>query len=525
MGVGRVTLSISPEEIVAKAEAGAAGLIGRHATWGRVPLGDVATVVNGAPFPSREFNSSGVGLPLIRIRDVVRGYTETYFDGEFSKEHLVYPGDLLVGMDGDFNSSIWPGPRGLLNQRVCKVGVRNSDLYDQKFLALVLQGYLDALWSETSSVTVKHLSSRSVQKIPLPLPPLAEQRRIVAALEAELSRLDATSALLSRSAFQASQILVSSAQRAVRGDLRSAISARAEGGVDLECLMELRKQMALKKKSPEPPFGEIDFQLPTGWRMASIGQLSWSIEYGTSLKASDSRPEDGVPVLRMGNIRDGKIDTGKLKYLPRLPEVESLILEDGDFLFNRTNSAELVGKSAVYKGELGAAVYASYLIRCRFVPGVDPDWVSLVVNSAFGRSYISKVVSQQVGQANVNGTKLAAFPIPLPSLSRQREILDAYKTWVLAVERLKGGLRAAQSQSLALRRSLLASAFTGNIVPQDPSDESVFELLSRIRAEKEGALKTKRGRRTKTSQSPKDPVLIPENPQPVSAGEQTALEF
>jgi type I restriction enzyme S subunit len=147
-------------------------------------------------------------------------------------------------------------------------------------------------------------------------------------------------------------------------------------------------------------------ELPEGWVWTRVGEVSRSIQYGTSDKATDD--PSGIPVLRMGNIQDGKPDFTNLKYLPKdWAHRDEFILEGGDVLFSRTNSAELVGKTAVYKGGSPEAVFASYLIRVRVDSSAcAPDFLALVINSSYGRGCIRSVVSQQVGQANVNGQSL-----------------------------------------------------------------------------------------------------------------------
>jgi type I restriction enzyme S subunit len=120
----------------------------------------------------------------------MRNVTETYVLGEIPAEFMVESGALLVGMDGDFNSSVWRGEPALLNQRCCKLSVVSTG-YDPRFLAYCLPGYLAAINANTSAITVKHLSSRTISDIPLPLPPIAEQRRIADALDELFSDLDA----------------------------------------------------------------------------------------------------------------------------------------------------------------------------------------------------------------------------------------------------------------------------------------------------------------------------------------------
>jgi len=107
-------------------------LLGKHPKWGRVRLKEVATILNGYPFESERFNKSG-GTPLIRIRDILSGSTETFYDGDFDSQFLVKHGEILIGMDGDFHCEPWTGEPALLNQRVCKV-TPDESRYSKQFL-------------------------------------------------------------------------------------------------------------------------------------------------------------------------------------------------------------------------------------------------------------------------------------------------------------------------------------------------------------------------------------------------------
>jgi len=120
-----------------------------------------ALPIYGAPFRSEQFSRDS-GMPLIRIRDVCRSSTDTKYVGDYDERFVVRSGDLLVGMDGDFNCARWRGEPGLLNQRVCRISV-DSSVYEPRFLDCVLPAYLRAINEATSSVTVKHLSSRTIE--------------------------------------------------------------------------------------------------------------------------------------------------------------------------------------------------------------------------------------------------------------------------------------------------------------------------------------------------------------------------
>ena len=148
-----------------------------------IKLLDVCSIQYGCPFESSLFSSSKEdGMPLIRIRDVKSGYTETYYKGTYSSEFVIHRGDYLIGMDGEFNIAKWQSEDALLNQRVCKVESKTSEVsidYIYRFLTKELKRIED----ETPFVTVKHLSAKRLNQVVIPIPPLPEQENIVAELD------------------------------------------------------------------------------------------------------------------------------------------------------------------------------------------------------------------------------------------------------------------------------------------------------------------------------------------------------
>jgi len=144
-------------------------------------LGDLVEILSGFAFDAEQFVDSG-DLPIVRIRDVVPGYSSTYYRGEYDPKYLVRDGDLLIGMDGGFHRGRWRGGRALLNQRVCRITPSNGKL-DDDYLFHFLPTALKAIEDITPFVTVKHLSTKSIRAIEIPLPPLAEQRRIAEILD------------------------------------------------------------------------------------------------------------------------------------------------------------------------------------------------------------------------------------------------------------------------------------------------------------------------------------------------------
>ncbi len=144
-------------------------------------LGDAIDVLSGFAYEAELFNETE-GLPVIRIRDVVRGFSNTRYSGEVDAKFIVQNGEILIGMDGNFNTARWTGGPALLNQRVCKVTAR-ADILDEGFLFHLLPKELKKIEDATAFVTVKHLSVKGIRDIEIVLPPLPEQRRIAAILD------------------------------------------------------------------------------------------------------------------------------------------------------------------------------------------------------------------------------------------------------------------------------------------------------------------------------------------------------
>ena len=177
--------------------------------------------------------------------------------------------------------------------------------------------------------------------------------------------------------------------------------------------------------------------------VVKLGSILDMVQYGTSEKANTNGL--GTPVVRMNNIVDGELDLTDLKYV-KLSEKETLnlTLRDGDILFNRTNSKELVGKCAVFHKER-QFVFASYLIRVRTTPEkANPDYVAFFINSPLGRQQIDAISRSIIGQANVNSEELRDLDIPLPPLSVQEAIMR---------EVAKGRERIAHEQETVANRS------------------------------------------------------------------------
>ena len=236
---------------------------------------------------------------------------------------------------------------------------------------------------------------------------------------------------------------------------------------------------------------EIPFEVPEGWAWARMSSLTQDLPYGTSKKSS-SRGE--IAVLRMGNLQQGEIDYSDLVYSSDKEDIDKYLLTYGDLLFNRTNSSEWVGKTAIYRGEV-SAIYAGYLIRIRSF--LDAEYLNSVMNSKYAKEICLLVKTDAVNQSNINATKLGRFLIPVPPLSEQVRISNMVSEalyWNNFIEIKKLELEQYIQQ---IKSKILDLAIRGKLVPQNPNDEPASVLLERIRAEKEELIKQGKIKRDK----------------------------
>ena len=164
----------------------------------KVKLTELCDIQYGYAFDSTNFTEDNTYIPLVRIRDVKRGYSETFYTGEYSEEYILNTGDLLVGMDGEFNIARWKSGQALLNQRVCKITAKNGT--NEEYLRFALSKALKEIENRTAFVTVKHLSAKELNKLELDVPDYGAQvnvaeslvriETIIALRQQELQKLD-----------------------------------------------------------------------------------------------------------------------------------------------------------------------------------------------------------------------------------------------------------------------------------------------------------------------------------------------
>ena len=239
---------------------------------------------------------------------------------------------------------------------------------------------------------------------------------------------------------------------------------------------KIKRSKKSAKTSDTPHYENVPFEVPESWVWCRLDDIVCELKYGTSEKSSSVGK---IAVLRMGNITNvGTIDYSNLVYSSNDEDIEQYSLEKNDLLFNRTNSSEWVGKTAIYKEEQ-PAIYAGYLIRIKPLL-ISPDYLNTVMNSGYYRDWCYDVKTDAVNQSNINAQKLSQLMIPIPPLKEQGRIVAEMDKWISLIDIVKNGKGDLLTVIKQTKSKILDLAIHGKLVPQDPNDEPAIELLKRI---------------------------------------------
>jgi type I restriction enzyme S subunit len=319
----------------------------------------------------------------------------------------------------------------------------------------------------------------------IPVPPLSEQRRIVAKLDEQLAHIEAGEAA-ARTAIASSEIL------------RDRITGQgACGGLDGAELFpaELEKVDADDGVLPN---------LPLGWRWARLGEIAAVAGGVTKDSKKQSDPDYvEVPYLRVANVQRGRLVLDRIEKI-RVPvaKAEELRLVKGDVLLNEGGDRDKLGRGWIWEEQVKNCIHQNHVFRARVVNDVlDPLLLAWHANS-FGKSWCDRNGKQTVNLASISLRKIKLLPVPVPPPEEQEELVKVIQSHVEEVATAHQLAQGALAQASELRGALLHAAFTGALVPQDPDDEPASVLLDRIRSQRLTAAKPVRKRVPRKSASP-----------------------
>nr|MDT0663458.1 restriction endonuclease subunit S [Micromonospora sp. DSM 115978] len=425
-------------------------------SWKLVTLGEIADTSLGKMLD----RAKGLGRnhrPYLRNGNVQWGRIDESdiltmeIPPDQEEKYRLRAGDLLVCEGGDVGRcAIWRGGDDFMAFQKALHRVRPLGGIEPRYIRYLLEclSLRGGLAKFATGSTIKHLPQEQLRALPIPLPPLLEQRRIAAVLEDQLSRLEVGRGLL-ETAGRRINIL----QKAFLGQLDAELSN-------------------------EP--------------VVTLGQmLAEPLRNGHSAPVVNG---EGVRAISLTAVTKGQFVDNYTKMTSADPaKVRDLWLRPGDILVQRSNTPELVGTAAMYEGPNDWAIFPDLLIRVRVSSRVLPEYAALMLSRPAARRYFRRSAKGLAGSMpKIDQRTILSAEFPLPNLERQAKIIEDSKNMAGRLSRLESARQIAETRAAFLRSALLAEAFAGRLVPQDPSDEPASELLARIRVEREAAGAVKR---------------------------------
>jgi type I restriction enzyme S subunit len=393
-------------------------MITAHASWKRYRLGDLAQYINGKAFKPEDWERSG--LPIIRIQNLTdKTKPFNYCAKRVEDRYLVTNGDLLVSWSATLGSFIWDRGQALLNQHIFKV-IPVPTVVDKEFLHYLLLDNLRLLAEHTHGIAMKHITKSKFDNIEVRVPPIPEQRRLVALIRECLDRIDEVETLSSKT-----EVEVEHLPLAFRYDLWEECSKKHE-------MVPLRAVTTSTKNGLYKPR-----------------------QYHGS----------GRLLLRMFNINGANLDLSRVARMEVTEkEGDDFAIKDGDIVISRVNSRELVGKTALVEGLLESAVHEAMLIRLRTRDdSVDGRFLVSLMNSPQFLHELRRKAKHAIGQSSINQEDLLESKLPLPPLRTQLDRAEEFQQFALLSGALEREISDQDQLTRSLRESALRKAFAGEL--------------------------------------------------------------
>ena len=340
---------------------------------------DICDIQYGYAFDSAYFTENSCYPPLARIRDVKRGYSETYYSGGYSEEYILASGDLLVGMDGEFNIARWKCDGALLNQRVCRLLAKKGT--NEEYLRFAMMKVLKEIERRTAFVTVKHLSAKELNKLQLVVPDLSTQNKVAE--------------ILSR--------------------LEKIIGLRRQ---------ELKRLDDLIKARFVELFGD-PIKNPKGWDVVKLSECLERIDNGKSFTCDSNAREGAFPaILKLSAATYGDYRPYENKaLLDEKQFVESVEVHRGDLLFTRKNTPDLVGMAAYVFETPEKLMMPDLIFRLVTNERMTPIFLWQLINNREFRPVIQGISGGSAkSMSNISKERLKNIEIICPTISEQKKL-------------------------------------------------------------------------------------------------------
>jgi type I restriction enzyme S subunit len=472
-------------------------------SWELVKLGDFVERQKGKkPKNEAKEKSSSHPIPYVDIQAFEEKIVRTWTDGVGC--HPCYESDFLMVWDGSRSGLVGKGVNGALGSTLVRI---NFPMMVNNYAYYFLQSKYQEINTRAKGSGTPHVDPDLLWNYEFPIPPLAEQNRIVQKIEELFSELNNGVKNLEFAQEQLKIYRQALLKHAFEGKLTEAwrqknIEIFEAVGAILERIQLDRQKIhqqkiiaweANGKKGGKPrapkkldPLATEELEnlpnLPKGWGWVQYGDLCSFVRNGISAKPDG---ETGVPIFRISAVRPLYFDMADIRYLDNSSgEYDSYYLERGDLVFTRYNgSRHYVGVCAEYRSDENR-LFPDKLVQTRVSSNeISTSYLERALNSGCSRAFIETKIRTTAGQSGISGDDIRKIPVPLCSKEEQIQINLELELKLSEVDRLMDVVESSLHHSFALRQSILQKAFSGQLVPQDPSDESASKLLERIKAE------------------------------------------
>jgi len=471
--------------------------------WKLVPLEEVCYKIEngGTPSTSVRENYDESGIPFIRGENVLQNgevvllkkqirISKTAHENQSNS--IIHPKDVLMNLVGPPLGKIGLVPDEIVEANINQglVLMRTVPSYDPKLLWYCLRSpfYYNYILKMARGDRQLYIRESNVGKIPIPIIPPNEQKRLVYKLDQLFSINNSV-----KQALKSIPPLIKKLQRSIlmpafRGNL-----VENEKNSTPELLEKIRKKRQIddqKWNISDDDLGESDYYaqlcpIPKTWTYVKLKDVIHEAQSGF---ACGKRDENGYVQLRMNNIGlQGKLVLDKILKVPKSEtNLEKFKLKNNDILFNNTNSAELVGKTAIFRGEIENCVFSNHITRIRVDESLTiPEWATLLLLWQQQLGIFERSCRRFVGQAGLERDRILLIEYPLPPLQEQKFIVSKIEELVSSSHRVQQSVEFALQASNEIQRSILTKAFAGELVSKDPKDESSPVFAEKIRTEKE----------------------------------------
>lgn len=475
--------------------------------WKIERLGDVLQIQNGYAFKSIEFikeNPENIHIPLIRQSQLVGKVVDVsncvFLNRKYlidKKNHIVNKGDILIGMSGSigkvsFYEEDYPA---LLNQRVGKLNLYDNDTFQKDFFAYLLISLESSIIQIAKGMGVQNISSKDIEQLKIPIPPLETQQAIVNKIEILFDEIDEGIGRLKTAAQQIQQYRQSLLKNAFNGELTKEWRSKhaetlpsenellaqiqttrkqhhAQQLADWQTAVSQWEQNGKEGKKPSKPkaptqavkFEENVADLPRGWFNFSLDTLA-EISGGLTKNAKRGSFKEKVPYLRVANVYANELKLDEIATIGiQENEKARTLLQTNDLLIVEGNgSIEQIGRVAIWNNTINPCYHQNHLIKARCYSFVLPKFALYFLISPMGRERIINVASSTTGLHTLSLTKVANLIIPVCSLAEQTQIVAILESKLTACDQLAAELSKKLKQAELLKQAVLKAAFSGEL--------------------------------------------------------------